>query len=832
MRRSTDTSTLGSIKVGSGGFPDDNIPDEQKNTKEFNLAWAKAIYANWLIAPWGGKASFTENLNSNRVSWDALSGLFDEYRDYMMGMQSTWRYDRLFTTPKGKDGTTGDGQTNTVIDKRVNAVAAKYMRLVHSIICEVPPVLEVMPGDTASTSQMQEAKYRDVGKVMQKAFIDSIYKQLGVESMQQDDAPQTTDEIELYDLQGGYRPAFATAMQSALYASMMSANKFEDLVKELVFKDMIPVGIGAFSTHLDSGGVIRVETVPPELLLLPMCNRNDFSDAKYQGARHVMDLPSIKQMAGDQFTEDEYRQIESRPTTIFTANTTSGGISSGDVKKYEVLEFYYYTSNKENHRIKEYSSGNKSIERKASDWEPKGDNETVTALRTSYKCVYQGWWIVGTDFVYNYGKMPNQAMRGLGDARLPIKVVAPYNFKMRWKSIVEEIMPDIDMVQVATRKWIQIVSRIQPDGLAILDDWLKGTPGADGVAMDKATLIKAFMASGILSLVNPNPEYDSYGGQGIPLTPIQMSQREPMQAATEALLMAIANIERKIGVNDATNAGTANSDALVGIQQMQAQGTVNALRPYIDAVDKLIEQAADIHATLIIQAARGEGDDTYWRSMIGDTQWETIKQLAFDSTLASVNIRVLKRISADDRAFLEQSMLVQQDIRAKTGTGGLDYESVLLIREQAKTNLRKALWLLAVQKRKLAREDAKREEAASKMRMEEAQAQNAASMEAVMAQITAKSEADTNKNITVMQSKSAAVSQELAEKAQITQQEMILQSNLDTQKLLKEFMLKMEESQRDREFEKQLVGVESEAAKEEIRLAAEVAPKPVAPSKK
>jgi len=124
---------------------------------------------------------------------------------------------------------------------------------------------------------------------------------------------------------------------------------------------------------------------------------------------------------------------------------------------------------------------------------------------------------------------------------------------------------------------------------------------------------------------------------------------------------------------------------------------------------------------------------------------------------------------------------------------------------------------------------AKREEAASKMRMEEAQAQNAASMEAVMAQITAKSEADTNKNITVMQSKSAAVSQELAEKAQITQQEMILQSNLDTQKLLKEFMLKMEESQRDREFEKQLVGVESEAAKEEIRVAASVAPKPATP---
>jgi hypothetical protein len=305
-----------------------------------------------------------------------------------------------------------------------------------------------------------------------------------------------------------------------------------------------------------------------------------------------------------------------------------------------------------------------------------------------------------------------------------------------------------------------------------------------------------------------------------------MSQREPMQAATEALLSSIANIERKLGINDATNAGTANSDSLVGVQQMQAQGTVNALKPYIDAVDLLTEQAADIHATLIIQAARGEGDGLYWRNMIGDTQWETIKNLAFDTSLSSVNIQVLKRISADDRAFLEQSMLMQQDIRTKTGSGGLDYESVLLIREQAKTNLRKALWMLAVQKRKTAREDAKRAKQESEMRIQEAQAQQAASMDAMMAQITAKSEADTNKNITVMQSKSAAVSQELAEKAQIAQQEMILQSNLDTQKMVRELMMKMDEERKGREFEKEMVGIESAATKEEIKLAASVAPKP------
>ena len=801
---------LRKVKMDTDGFPSDLVPDEQKSRKEFSLAWGKAIWGAWngMI---GGLPTF---------EW----ARFDRLRLMSSGIMDTTRFKRAFPLPQGRDGKRGDGQASNTIDDRVFAVQNKYVRIAYSILTESPATVEVLPGDPDSMSKMQRDKYIDLSKVMRKKFFDEALGAAGISNERPAEQPQTPEQVIMYEMQGGYRPAFTSAMQAALYASM-SANRMDEKFESIARKDVIPVGICATSTHVDSG-VVRTKRVPPENLVLPYSDDDDFSDARHAGALHDLTLAEIRQMAGDSFSEDEYLQIQQLGMTW---NSNDPQYMNGALEqriwnraggKIRVLEFYYYTTNKVNYREKTTASGNRIVEPRSSSWEPNENNSTVSSIRTDYKCVYQGWWIVGSDFIYNYGKMPNQPMNALGDARLPIKVSTPCNIKMQWMSMIEEIAPDIDMVQVAYRKWLHIVSRIQPDGIAILDSWLNNTEGADGVYLKKADLLKNFMATGVLSLNPPNPEYDSYGGTGIPIVPIPMSQREPMLAATEALLTAIQHIEMKLGFNDATNGSNADKDSLVRIQQMQQQGTVNAMKPFIRCLDRLMEMTADVHCSAIIQCARGGGNDDYWTGLVGEEQWDTIKRLAYSSTLSSINVKTVRRASVEDRMLLDQAAIEAQKM------GQIEYEDLVLVKMLARTNWQKANWLFAAKKNKRMREAIEAQSQQMQQQMQAEQQAIAAASEAKNAEIQSKAQADVMKSVEIMNAKLEAKLTELQQSTALTDSTKVLESQLRIEEMMRKMMVESRELEKDREHEEDLEEDRAEARLEEIELAAKVAPRP------
>jgi len=799
MKPSTDNIN---IPLDTNGFPMDGVPDKIKNEREYGKKFAEAIYSYWNGAKWGGAMRF-----GNNVGWNGIRDWYDEKRAYMFGMQDPAKYDRKFSLPQGQDGVEGDGQTGVNFDRRVFQIANKYMRILVSMMTDSQPTLEVNPGDVFSTDKMQERKYLDLSKIINKPIIMAAQAAIGIEPQESPEQPQSPDEVILYEMLGGYKPSFALAMQTALQASLNVVNDFEEVLYDIVQKDIIPVGLAATSTHMDSGGIVRFERVAPEDLIIPFSDKNDFSDMPWVGRIRMLTMTELKQKAGNEFTDEEYDHIEhtcltSSWTPIKNQNRVMTGDANVSSRGIPCLEFQFYTSNTINYRKKDFAdTGNSDVEKKSDTWKPREGDKTVSALRKTYKCVYSGWWILGTDYIFNYGKMPNQPMRGLGDNQLTIKVCAPLNMKMRWNSLVDEIMPDIDMVQMSYRKWIQLVSRIQPDGIAMLDSWLDNTSGPSGV-MDKAELLKNFMATGILSLAPPNPEYDSYGGTGIPIVPIPMSNREPMLAATEALLTSIGHLERKLGFNDATNAATMEKDSLVRIQQMQAMGTLNAIKPLIKCLDRLTEMSGDAHASLLIQAARGGGDNEYYSALLGDYTWDMLKELSYDVSLRNINVRVLKRMSAEDRAMLEQQIQLQMQI-SEQGGPGIDLEDAIMIRREAKNNLAKAQWMLAVKKRIRKQEAAKAAQAQMEQQMQMQQAQAQGQTEGKVMAINAKAQADVQKGSAINQMKSQSKQGELMLKSQAERERIILESQLDLQKAIQELTVKLQDSREKRLSDKE-----------------------------
>jgi len=275
-----------------------------------------------------------------------------------------------------------------------------------------------------------------------------------------------------------------------------------------------------------------------------------------------------------------------------------------------------------------------------------------------------------------------------------------------------------------------------------------------------------------------------------------------MLAATEALLTSIGHLERKLGFNDATNAATMEKDSLVRIQQMQAMGTLNAIKPLIKCLDRLTEMSGDAHASLLIQAARGGGDNEYYSALLGDYTWDMLKELSYDVSLRNINVRVLKRMSAEDRAMLEQQIQLQMQI-SEQGGPGIDLEDAIMIRREAKNNLAKAQWMLAVKKRIRKQEAAKAAQAQMEQQMQMQQAQAQGQTEGKVMAINAKAQADVQKGSAINQMKSQSKQGELMLKSQAERERIILESQLDLQKAIQELTVKLQDSREKRLSDKE-----------------------------
>src|SRR5690606_33127713 len=71
-------------------------------------------------------------------------------------------------------------------------------------------------------------------------------------------------------------------------------------------------------------------------------------------------------------------------------------------------------------------------------------------VRTSFRVVYEGQWIIGTKYMFNYGLKTNmkRSQESLGDTDMSYKIFAPDFYKMEVTSISDQVIPIIDQIQM------------------------------------------------------------------------------------------------------------------------------------------------------------------------------------------------------------------------------------------------------------------------------------------------------------------------------------------------------------------------------------------------
>ena len=539
-----------------GGYPTPIATNSEKASKEYGLQYIKRMYHDW-----------TENSELN-------------FRD---------RRRRMIKARKYAEGNQDEGKYKDLLDVQGDN---SYMNIDWTPVSVIPKFVDVVVGDLSN--QEYEVKASAVDKLSQdkklkeklnlslqaqnKEFLEQIKSIMGGEqSKMLKNLPQSDEELELY-MKLNYKQAHEISLEDGI-KFVFEQNNINELKKRLL-RDFVVVGQAATKTEINPSGVIKLKYVDPSNLITSFSSSPDFKNIQHAGEVYSVTISQLREMAGDEFTEEEYKYIaetygkksESNDSYLFgrSYGSTDGHYSQEyDKFSVEILDAEFITSHEINYEKKSNAHGGYSVRKRKDNFKlPKNSKTKREHLKQRVKVVYKGKYIVGANAIFNY-KLAENMMRpksNLAETSLSYIIYAPNMYKMNSVSLVERMIPFGDQIQLAHLKMQHVLAKARPKGAAFELGALENVSKGDGGTFTPLELQEIYDQTG-------NVYYRRVDDSGSPATAVPIQELENGIGQDVTRLMQVYNhnlqmIRDVSGVNEARDASKPSSEALVGVQKM------------------------------------------------------------------------------------------------------------------------------------------------------------------------------------------------------------------------------------------------------------------------
>ena len=333
--------------------------------------------------------------------------------------------------------------------------------------------------------------------------------------------------------------------------------------------------------------------------------------------------------------------------------------------------------------------------------------------------VYSGKYILGTDYIINYGQKTNvpKNIHDISKATLSYSVVATNISRMMPKSMVDSCVGFADMLQVTHLKIQQAIAKAKPDGLIIDVEGLEGVEIGKGGELQPLDLHDIYEQTGVFYYRSKNPEG---GHQNPPIREIGNSIRNINE------LIGLYNHYLKLirdttGINEAMDASSPKGDALVGVREQAIAAGNNAIYDITNASMILYKKVCeDIVKCLQIIPEKSALRNIY-ENAVGS---ENMKVLASFGDLPMYNfgVQVQKEMESSDKQYLEQSLQIA------LGQKEIDLEDAMMVRSMKDVNQAERLLIVKRKKRQKSQQAIAQQN--SQMQSEQAQAASQAASQA------------------------------------------------------------------------------------------------------
>lgn len=578
-------------KLGSNSgyapFPDIFADDSIKKTEEYALQWAKAIESEWFQTESGRFGRY----HTSR-EW------FDMLRSYARGEQSMNHIEKLLGIKDSSGGNKGKNKKLfTNYDTRPIQVVPKLVKHIANQMGERLFDLSVDAIDEYSQSAKKQKRDNLERLRVSKSIIEDSRELLGIDlapGMEIDDIPQTTEEVNLR-MNMSEKLGIEIAEEEAIKFSL-NLSEYPEISNRIVH-DLIVIGKGAIKHRTDLDKGVILEYVDPANLVHSYPTHRDYQDVNYIGEIKHMNATEIQRLSGDKFTTEDLKKMTNvsgeYPNYYGYSNDNYYRTQDLPNTKIVVLHFTFEANNHLTFKKKHNKNGGfKMIEKDNSFKKKSEDYNGYEAKRGIMKVWYEGYYVIGTDYIFNYGVCENM-VRPNGDLRNPLPpylLYSPDIYQNRPKSIVSTVIPYVDQAQQIHMKLQQFIAKSKPPGINIDLSGIESLDLGDGNTMTFEDLIRFTNETGntISRSINEEGEYNPAAN---PIRNVPNGFMGGLNELAFAFNHYMNLIRESVGIPYGADASTPHPDMAVGIQHQLALNSNTATKHILEGVLNISQRA-------------------------------------------------------------------------------------------------------------------------------------------------------------------------------------------------------------------------------------------------
>ena len=673
-------------KRQSKSFPDPLAPQEVKQGKQYGLKYAKAIETQW------GRMADTDSLLKRR------NKVWERNRDYANGTQDTNIYKRILTS---MDPNSADGSLVN-LDFTPVPILPKFSRVVENKILSRNPYPNLEAIDPISSSEKNKEKQRIKTQVQVKPELEQLKAATGGLVLDKDPAelPDSLEEAEIF-LETNLKTDAEIAAQIGTNLTL-SWNNFNDSIYRRCVNDLVSLGMAVVKRSNDPNYGIKTEYVDPCMFIHSYTEDPGLNDITYGGHIKRVSIQELKRIAGDQLDEKQYAKIAQGVSGMNGNDASAFGkryyddylkrdIFGYDEYMVDVLDFEFLSVDCMFFEDKENRYGNKLFFYEGFEYKEKpGSVFEREPRKMNIATVYGGSYILGTDFMFDYGMKANlpRNIHDISKVRLSYSPVATNIRRMIPKSMVDSCIGFADMLQITHLKIQQAIAKAKPDGLVIDIEGLENVQLGKGGELQPLELHDIYEQTGVFYYRSKDPEG---GFQNPPIREIGISIRNINE------LIGIYNhylrrIRDATGINEAMDASSPKGDMLVGVREQAIAAGNNAIYDITNASMVLFKKVCEDVVKCLQIIPQDSVLMKAYQNAIGEENMKVLSSFS-DLPMYNFGVSVQKEMEDAERQFLEQN--IQQSLAQKE----LDLEDAIAIRQLKDINQAERLLIVRRQKR-------------------------------------------------------------------------------------------------------------------------------------
>jgi hypothetical protein len=571
--------------------------DPSKKGASYCLNNARSIYALFL---------------RNKTAW-GVNGYkdFSISRDYSRGTQDTTQYKSWLLNDSQDDGfqsTSGQTFDDTPVGRESRR--AGWMNIMWDNVSPAPMVMNAIHGmmdkmdfdifadtiDANSKALKEEQKFVKLIEAQNSDWQIEYKKKAGIPVDENVVFPKSIEELDMYEAKDGFKLNVARAMQKLLRYSF-NISDWDGTIRKKIVDDLITLGYGACRDIFDTeDNKWKIKYLDPARLVIQYSNEYDYNDSEYAGyfcywtisnlRDKLPDVPEVQWQTLAKACYTLYGNPRDRWQNFYSELDPTTGTYRYDGFKVPVFEVEWMDTDTEKKLYYKSVRGRDSIIPLAWDSEVKPlDKDKIAAgadqqvKRIFKRVVRQAFWVLNTDYVFDYGIVNMAAREGLSKPALTFHVE-----QLLQPSLIKRMIPILDQISQLFLRWQNSLAMMVERGYAINTSMLANVTFG-GNKLKPAEVLKMWQQTGRLLYSYANTPTGLYsGGAALPVVPMEGGLGARVQETMEAMQMQFTLLERLTGINPVSLGGTPDPNAPVGTTQAAMQGTTNVLKPILDAV--------------------------------------------------------------------------------------------------------------------------------------------------------------------------------------------------------------------------------------------------------